>query len=446
MSVARFVPEFLTKGGYRSINKLLALALVIRSMGLLLIFLAFVFFGDAIGGLIKARAIFDNFLLLVIPYIFFHLINNIIGRALLTGYSQRHVVGYVNIASKVLLLALVGYLFVTGQGLKEVISALLLIALFEFVVYLPLCIAKVIRNIRVNDGTEEERYSFPARRVTRFSLYNFLFSSGHVFREYAVDNFVIAYFKSTVQVAFYGIATVIPTLVRSFSPVKLLFGILLPGLVKQYETSKSYEDMARSYVLLQKVNLILMLPVIVVLFVFASELIKLVYGETYTASVSAARILIGFSFIHLASDPFYLISQAIEKPNIVFYSTIWGLYNLAADFVLIPRYGIEGAAMATGSAALGILFYFTLVYRYVYHIRLSFPWRGLGKVLINMTPLIISIGVIDYLDLPFLWVFPLIVLGGIAYLALLTINKVFDQDERDLLLSRIKIPVLLHFV
>ena len=148
----------------------------------------------------------------------------------------------------------------------------------------------------------------------------------------------------------------------------------------------------------------------------------------------------------MASDPFYLIAQVIEKPNIIFYSTILGLYNLAADIVLIPRYGIEGAAMATGSAALGTFLYFTLVYRYMYHIRLSFPWQGLGKVLINMVPLITIIGMIRSLNITYLWAIPLVGLGATTYLYLLTINKVFDQYERDLLLSRFKLPVLLPFV
>ena len=44
-----------------------------------------------------------------------------------------------------------------------------------------------------------------------------------------------------------------------------LIGVLLPGMVKRYEASKSYEDVARSYVMLQKLNLIMMLPVIMVL-------------------------------------------------------------------------------------------------------------------------------------------------------------------------------------
>lgn len=446
ISIARFVPEFLSKEGFRNVNKLMSGALLIRGIGLLLIFLIFVFFGNLIGDLINARIIFDNFLPLVIPYIFFHLINNIIGRALLTGYSQRHIVGYVNIGSKLLMLVLVGYLFLAEQGLVEVISVLVLITFFEFLFYLPLFISKILRNIKKSNALKEERTLFPVERVTKFSLYNYLFSTGHIFREYAVDSVMIAYFMSTVEVAFYGIATVIPTLVRKFSPSRLLSGVLLPGLVKQFETGRSYKDISRNYILLQKINLIIMLPVIVILYFFVGELILMVYGEAYKTSIQAARILMAFGILHIASDPFYLISQTIERSDIIFYSTIWGLYNLLANFVFIPRYGIEGAALATGSAALGIFIYFTLVYRYLYHIRLSFPWKALGIVLLNMTPIIISIGVIEYLSISFMWATILILFSSIAYLFMLTDNKVFDQGEREFLLSKIKIPVLSYFI
>ena len=44
MSIARFVPEFLTKERYRNVNKLLSMVLLIRGVGLILIFLILHFF------------------------------------------------------------------------------------------------------------------------------------------------------------------------------------------------------------------------------------------------------------------------------------------------------------------------------------------------------------------------------------------------------------------
>jgi O-antigen/teichoic acid export membrane protein len=59
------------------------------------------------------------------------------------------------------------------------------------------------------------------------------------------------------------------------------------------------------------------------------------------------------------------------------------VYNLIANFVLIPKFGAFGAILATGSAGvLPILYYHISLKRNI--IALSYPWRAFMIFLINV--------------------------------------------------------------
>lgn len=446
-TVSRFVPDFLALKQYKNTNNLILFSSIACLISVLLIIIASYLFGDRIGNLLNAPVIFGNLFLPVVFYISLRLINVVIGNALLIGYSQRRVIGYVRITSKILMLALIVLVYVTGKGLRTVVGILVVISFCEFIIYLPLCISKVVQNVKntqsQNSAGGGKDQSFPFRRIIRFALYNYLWSGGQVFREYSVDNFVISYFKKISAVAFYGIATVIPGLLRDVSPTRMLYGVLLPVMVRKYKAHEQQHEIALWYVFLQKINLIFVLPITVFFFTFAAELIIFAYGEAYSVSVLPAMILIGFSFLQALSDPFYVLSQVIEKPSAIFYSTIWGIYNLGMNFVLVPFFGIEGAAIATGTASLFIFLYFTLVYKYAYKVEFTFPWNALKKILINMIGFVISIIIIKYLNLLNIFGLGLLIIGISSYLGMCSVNKIFDNRERNILLRRVK---LLRFI
>jgi len=429
-SVARFIPEFLLHKKTIQINQLIIFAVLIRIVILLVVFMAFIAFGNKFSVIINAPSIYDYLLVIIFPYIFFSLINNILGRALLVGYSQRHTVGYVNICSKLIMVLMIVWLAIARKGLKETISILLITAFIEFLVYFPIALSKYFQNKKTHLEINNKSEPFPFRRIVKFGLFNQLFQGGQIFREYAIDNFIISYLSNTYSVALYGVAVIIPGIIRNFTPGRMLEGILLPILVKKYEKNKSYDDMIWVYILMQKITLMIIIPTAIFFFIFAKELLGLVYGDTYLKSVNAARILIGFCVIHSATYPFYTISQAVEKPHIVFFSTFGGIYNLLADFLLIPYFGIEGAAFATGSAALLIFMYFFLVYKYMFNIVFPFPWGSLIRIIFNMLPLVVIMVIIKTLGLINIMGGGLIIIGALFYLTMCSFIKIFNPWER----------------
>lgn len=81
---------------------------------------------------------------------------------------------------------------------------------------------------------------------------------------------------------------------------------------------------------------------------FSDYIINFLYGPSYdqTGDVLALHIWAGvFVFIGTASGKWF-ISRNLQK--LAFYRVLWGVViNLVLNFILIPKYGIKGAAIAT---------------------------------------------------------------------------------------------------
>ncbi|MCS4149402.1 lipopolysaccharide biosynthesis protein [Salinibacter ruber] len=437
MTVTRFIPDYLTKGRPAAANKLLGGAILIRGLAIVILVIGAVGFGEQLGRTFNAQELFGPLLVLLLVHAGFKLLNSI-GRAFLTAYSRRHVVGYIRIASNLVLAGLIGYLYFTGGGIYFAIAVLATKSVLEFVLFLATGMRHVVENAQAARGDATLSLS----RLGSYSGYNWLFKGGHVFREYSVDHFVISYFLGPTQVAFYGVAIAIPKMLRSVSPGRMLHGVLLPTFVKRYEESGSFAEVKKGYVLLQKINIVLLLPAILALLVFVPELIELVYSEKYVGAAWTARILIAFSFFQSMGDSFYLVSHAVEKANLVFYSSLVGLYNLAADVALVPFFGINGAALATGSAGLLVFAYFMLVYRSLYDV--AFPLLGgvMGTVLLNSVPLLALLGITKMIGLFTLQGMAVAVVGGFSYIGTALFNDVFTDQEKSIIMRRTDIPLL----
>jgi len=126
----------------------------------------------------------------------------------------------------------------------------------------------------------------------------------------------------------------------------------------------------------------------------------------------------------------------------VFYSSLVGLYNLAADVALVPFFGINGAALATGSAGLLVFAYFILVYRSLYDV--AFPLLGgtVGTVLLNLVPLLALLGITKMVGLFTLQGLAVAVVGGLSYVVISLYNDVFTNQEKNVIVRRVDIPLL----
>lgn len=439
--VSRFVPEFRVSGSRQRITHLVNLAVAVR-VASLLVLLAFLYgFRNRAGEFFDATRLFQNYYLPVAGMLVLQLMSRLIGSAVLVGYSLRYVDAYVRIGANLFRLLGVSTVLLMGHDVGSVFFVLLGVAFAEFVAYLVIVSPKLAKNVRFNNLTGNPSQRLPLRSIASFGMYNHLWQSGQVLREFAVDNYVISATLGVTHVAYYGVASVLPTLLYAFTPGRILYGVMLPELVKRFTLRQSYVELGAWYRLMQKLNLLVVLPLILFLLLFTSDLLPWAYGTTYRVSAYPALILVAFSLLTALTSPFYMLAQVIKKPQLVFYSSIWGVYNLVMDLLLIPVWGITGAAWATGTSAAFLFLHFYLGSRFLLKLPVSFPWAATVRILINLLPFWLCLLVAKQLGLSHLSGIAMLLIAGLSYLGMNAVHKILDPRERHAIEQQLGITI-----
>lgn len=93
-------------------------------------------------------------------------------------------------------------------------------------------------------------------------------------------------------------------------------------------------------------------PLFFSIWVMAPEFISLFFGAKYQPYKNILVIVLGFKVLGSFTIPIGFMAQLNERSGIILISKIFIIYNLISAFVLIPIFGIIGAAVATGTANL----------------------------------------------------------------------------------------------
>ncbi|MCO6042260.1 flippase [Thermococcus alcaliphilus] len=159
------------------------------------------------------------------------------------------------------------------------------------------------------------------------------------------DTLMLGYYKTSESVGLYNAAT----LLARFLPILLTSAefVYIPIASSLYARNE-IAMIRKTYSILTKWIFLLTLPLSSVIFLFPENVILYVFGSKYIKASSALQILsLGFMFhISLGLNGGTLI--AIKKSNfLVMSNLISTVFNVMINAILIPIYGIEGAAVAT---------------------------------------------------------------------------------------------------
>lgn len=170
---------------------------------------------------------------------------------------------------------------------------------------------------------------------------------------FKIDSFILNVFSDIRQVGFYSIAVSVAELILF---VPLAIGtVLFPKLTSQ-EAARLNFSAAR---VIRTIFLFLVLLGLFFL-IFGKQLIMLVYGKVYLPSVIPMYILLpGFIFVSLYYL-FFSYFNAIGKPEIItFIAVITLVVKLILSLLIIPRWGISGAALASSISYFlcGVMFF-----------------------------------------------------------------------------------------
>ena len=160
-----------------------------------------------------------------------------------------------------------------------------------------------------------------------------------------VDSFSIGYLKTAADVGLYNAAVSLSSFLL-IAPV-LFLQLFLPIITKEY-SKKNFNVIKNLSKQLGKWIFLFNLPLLIIMLFFPGAVINLLFGSEYIQAENALRFLsLGLFFSSLSQISENLLSMIGKSKKTLFNLIIATIINLLLNFLLIPRYGIDGAAIST---------------------------------------------------------------------------------------------------
>lgn len=183
----------------------------------------------------------------------------------------------------------------------------------------------------------------------------------------SIDKIFIGYFLDISNVGVYSVAATIPLMIGSlFSPIGT---VLLPTFSERFQVTKNSELFLNE---IFSLILFISIPSIIFIFYFSEPILYFLMGAEY---IAGSNVLFITSFELLFYSGYTLFSIQIVASEKTFKLAIGlgitALINVCFNIILIPIFGIEGAAIAT-SFSFFILFVYTIfISKFTYNFQFN---------------------------------------------------------------------------
>ena len=169
------------------------------------------------------------------------------------------------------------------------------------------------------------------------------------------DTLMLGYFCTASEVGIYNAA--LPT-ARLLGMGAGAFGVIFMPVVSELYAKGEMNAIKNVYTSVTKWILMIVSPIFLLMFLFSDFVMEIMFGSEYIAGGVALSILAFSYFISSLLGLASRLLQAYGRTEIVMICSFFGAgANFALNLLLIPIYGVKGAAFATGCsiAAMGIL-------------------------------------------------------------------------------------------
>ncbi len=166
------------------------------------------------------------------------------------------------------------------------------------------------------------------------------------------DTIMVGWFLVNDRVAEYSVASKISYIVLFF--LQAMEAVIYPRLLNMYQ----HDNARLQRFFWQATALVVGVVLVVTLFMYLlSDWILIAFGKDYIVAKEALGLLLLAQFLRAASITFsfmFIIKEKVKYLNIILVTAF--IVNIVFNILLINRYGIEGAAMATLIANAVLLF------------------------------------------------------------------------------------------
>ncbi|SDD90461.1 polysaccharide biosynthesis C-terminal domain-containing protein [Natrinema hispanicum] len=314
------------------------------------------------------------------------------------------------------------YLAYAGFGTLGVLFSHIIAAFIVTAISIPLLSKKFsykLSSINIPN-------TFPRKNLLTFSLLNIVLMS-LIFSMRHIDVIFLRLLLEGEQTAYYKAALVIAEFLW-FVPLALQI-TLVHSTSKLWDNNKidDINNMSRN---ITKYNLIFTLLLVVGLAVLADEFVNFYFGVRYAASATPLLLLLPGVLGFALARPIFAIGQGKGDVLPLVYATgASALLNIVLNILLIPRFGMTGAAIATsiGYGSMAIFHIFISIKKIGFN-----PIKGIPIFRIGFSGLI-TLYVLDKLNSQVITgsisLVTIPVIGGLVYITLLLLFGVITRSQ-----------------
>jgi len=339
--------------------------------------------------------------------------------------------------------------FASSEFVKNVVTLLLTLLFFSlgfgirtplyaFVFVFPLMIVlyaiPTLRSYNI--------FAYNTSEFRRISAQLFLFSTPVFLSSVAtkiigyVDTLILTYYRSSAEVGIYNV--ILPTALIFLFIGQGVSATIFP-LSSELWAKNDKKRLADGLQLIYKYIFLLSIPIIGTVLVYSYEFIATFFGVEYAGGAFALQILLFGVLFYTVSLINENIVSGIGKPHIIMKIIVAAaIVNIVINFMFIPSFGINGAAVAT-TVSYVMMFIFTTA-RAARFVEMKLPFYEWGKLLVPTAAFFAVHLVVRYASLSFLhnfWANALVVtvIAGLAYTSVAFALGLFSfSDVRKLIL------------
>jgi O-antigen/teichoic acid export membrane protein len=313
----------------------------------------------------KLEIYFEYFPLILIFSVFLNYNSN-----LLKGQGKILLFSFVSSFFNNLIFIFLIFLSVNYYSSSEIY--LILSLLISFIIA---CIYSIFKVTPIK--YEKEFSNLKYSKLLKQSL-PMMLSSSMIFIIFSVDTLMLGYFESTQNVGIYRIVSQISSL--NAIALIILSSVVGPKISNLFSKNEHFK--IQSLVIKSsKLILVSTIPIFLFLFLFYKNILTF-FGEEYISGSSAIIILSVCQFFYAISGLSDLVLNMTGKQKIFGKITFFtAILNLILNYILIPKYGLTGASIATGiSILLTNLFSLVVIYNQYQFLAIYIPFFNNGKL------------------------------------------------------------------
>lgn len=294
---------------------------------------------------------------------------------------------------------------------------------------IPYVVSALLALVLLHHSLPPSTLSFDIGLTKDVASYSLPFTvsgvAGFIYR--SIDIFLILHFLGSFAVGVYGVAYAATSFMSMFSTA---FNFLGAPVASELEQGKNVDDVMRVFQSVARWLVIASVCVLIPLGVFSTEFISVVYQSKYASGGHALTILaVGFAVSNVLGVHGPILQALGSSKALSFNSIIAAISNFVLNVVLIPKFGITGAATATAFSYLLKESLAALEVRY-YLGRTPVSWTTAGPTLISI-PYLAGVTVFIAPSVPgtFLWLLGFSGVLSVLYSAIVLLSFGISKTE-----------------